>query len=237
MNCEKNIYRPRLQDFVCFRGVSFYCLRDSIGPSPAWFVDDAKKGLKGDFIAGGESAWGAILADQKQILFFAGEADHRDIYAGLKASGFSDLDVLGFYVARQIPQWVRERENREGLLERKTPAFLASNCQVFAVKPCPTLAEVQVWYREKNGQELSSEVPTYAMAPIHDGQMYTQKISSVVGDIRDRFTLGVIERLLQQFRRVGVIYGAGHFVTLRKSFDSELGPPVLKFLPELQQVQ
>jgi hypothetical protein len=200
---------------------------NSSGESPRWFLIEAEKGLRKDFIIGGESAWAVIQANKRKIPFFAGEPDHQDIYLGLKALGYTDLDVIGFYVARQTPQWVREREKTQRLLERKAPPFIKYYCKIFSISACPTLSEAKRWYREKNGLELNVGITNDDVGPEHDGKLFTQRISSAVGDIRDKFTLKIIESLVHKYQRVAVIYGAGHFVTLRKSFDVALGEPVL----------
>jgi hypothetical protein len=206
---------------------------NSSGESPKWFLEESKKGLKSDFILGGESAWGVILADKRGIPFFAGEPDHQDIYSYLKKSGYTALDIIGFYTARQIPQWVRENEATKGLIERRAPAFISYYCGLFAIQNCPTLDDVKEWYKAKNGRILDVKITNNDVSPEHSGKLYTHKISSAVGDCRDKFTLNVIARLLKKYKRVAVIYGAGHYVTLRESFDSALGKPQLLKLNEL----
>lgn len=206
----------------------------SSGESPKWFLEESKKGLKSDFILGGESAWGAIHADKKQIPFFAGEPNHQDIYHYLKKNSYSDLDVIGFYTARQIPQWVREKGEINGLIERRGPPFISNYCRLFILQNCPSLDEVKGWYQNKTGQIMSVEISNNDVGPEHDGKLYTQKIASAVGDYRDKFTLNIIEELLKKYKRVAVIYGAGHFMTLRKSFDSALGEPQLFRLNDIE---
>lgn len=209
----------------------------SSGESPKWFLTEAKKGLKADFILGGESAWGVIHADKKRIPFFAGEPDHQDIYSYLKKNGYSDLDIIGFYTARQIPQWVREKDESKGLIERRAPTFISHYCRLFAIQTCPSLDEVKEWYKVRNGRLLSVDITNNDVGPEHDGKLYTQRISSAVGDCRDKFTLNVIDGLLKKYKRVAVIYGAGHYVTLRKSFDSALGEPRLLKLNDLESTK
>jgi hypothetical protein len=197
----------------------------SSGESPKWFLEEAKKGRTNQRISGGESALAAILADEKKIPFFAGEPDHQDIYRGLKAKGYTDEDVIGFYTVRQIPQWVREGKNKSGLLKREIPPFAAHYCKIFSLLKCPQYSGIIKWYKTKLGHELTSNVSNEETAPFKDGKLLTQKMSAEVGVIRDHFTLNVIEQLLARYKRVAVIYGAGHFLTLENSFSSALGPP------------
>ena len=197
----------------------------SSGKSPKWFLEEAKGGLRETFIVGGESALAAIYADKKNIPFYAGEPDHHDIYQGLRSKGYSDQDIISFYLVRQIPQWVRSHQPTDHLLEKRAPAFAKHYCRLFAIEKCPSLEDVSTWYLKHVGHPLTVHVQNDEVAPVSGSQSLPHRISSDVGFIRDHFTLQVIETLLLKHKRVAVIYGAGHFITLRHSFDRALGEP------------
>lgn len=76
----------------------------SKGISPPIYLQLARNGYHGEFILGGEAALAVLLANEKKIPFFGGEPNDHDIFTALKELGYSGLDVIGFYVARQIPQ-------------------------------------------------------------------------------------------------------------------------------------
>ena len=197
----------------------------SSGQSPKWCIDESVNGRAKDFIVGGESALAVIYADEKHIPFVGGEPDHKDIYLNLRQKGYSDIDVVGFYLVLQIPQWVREKENKDNLLERKAPSFIAHYCKIFSSVTCPRLEKIKQWYFKHAKHELTADVSTEEVAPISDGSLFLQRISSDVGYVRDHFTLKIINQFLKKYKKLAVIYGAGHFITLRKSFDHALGNP------------
>lgn len=197
----------------------------SSGESPMWFVEESKKGITDTFIPGGESALAVSIADKKKIPFFAGEPDHQTIYQELKTLGYTDQDIVGFYVIRQIPQWVRQKESITDLFSRKIPSFIDHYCKVFVIQDCPSLKTTKAWYKSKLGYDLTTDVSKMETAPLSDGKLFTQTLSSHVGYVRDHFTLNIIEKLLHQYKKVAVIYGASHFKTLRQSFDVSLGEP------------
>lgn len=205
----------------------------SSGESPQWYVQESKLGLKDKSIKEGESGLAALTADEKHIPFFAGEPDHLDIYKGLKADGFSDEDIVSFYLARQIPQWIRQNENPKTLLDKKGPNFLVHYCKMFLLLTCPDVTQVKVWYRSKIGKELDANVSNEDMSPRKDGDLYTHKMASSVSKVRDHYTLARIEDLLKKYKKLAVVYGAGHYVTIRKSFDAFFGPPQLYKLNDL----
>ncbi|MGE4234350.1 MAG: hypothetical protein AB7F43_13565 [Bacteriovoracia bacterium] len=210
-----------------FKAVIIESIPFASGESPRWFIEDAKQNLKSTYIKGGESSMAAILANTHSIPLFGGELDHKDIYDALKTLKYSDLDIVGFYLARQIPQWIREKEEKKGLLKRKAPKFLSYYCKKFGINSCPRLSQIQAWYQSKNKSKLTSNVTTEQTAPFSDGKLFTQKISSDLGKIRDRFTLSLIQSLLNQYKSIAVIYGESHYLTLKKSLDQQLGPAVL----------
>ena len=220
LNLVQELFRRYQFNVILIESIPY-----SSGESPEWFLEDARKGRQGKVILGAEPAWAAILADEKKIPFYAGEPDHQDIYKGLKEQGYSDLDVIGFYAIRQIPQWRRQHEEESNLLQKNIPGFANHYCKVFSVSKCPSLRDIQSWYQEKMGQKLTSHVSNEEVAPI-EGGAYAQKISFQVGFVRDHFTLKIIEQMLAKYKKVAVVYGAGHFFTLRKSFDAALGEPV-----------
>ena len=144
----------------------------SSGGSPKWFLQNAKKGQTETVIAGGESALAVILADEKKIPFFGGEPDQQDIYKFLKEKNHQDLDILGFYVVRQIPQWVRLTSDRTNLLQTKIPGFLAHYCNLFKIREgCPSMNDVMEWYKtNRQGQELTIDVSAEEVSPLSDGK-------------------------------------------------------------------
>jgi hypothetical protein len=206
----------------------------SEGESPEWFVKEARKGMGSRNIAGGESSVAVVRSVKKGIPFYGAELDHRQIFQMLKDKGYSEQDILGFYLARQIPQWVREGETKKGVVERKSPKFLAHFCKAFEIKSesCPNIKATKAWYLGHMGKELSGDVSTEDVAPISGSPLFTHKISSTLGSIRDRYALTVIEQLLIKYKRVGVVYGGSHYLTLRKSLDLSLGKPVEIVFPD-----
>lgn len=209
-------------------------ISNSEGESPRWFVDEAKKGMKDSLVVGGESSWAAIRADGKKIAFAGGEIAHRELYHQLKSLGFQDVDVVGFYLLRQIPQWLRDESNPIRLIDKRGPSFIRHYCKVFGIDQtnCPNLDTVSVWYEKNSGRKLSAKVDTEEVAPIHGSPIFTHRISAAIGSIRDRYTLSLIEAYMLKHKRVAVIYGGSHYLTLRKSIEKSLGKPVKIVLPE-----
>jgi hypothetical protein len=77
-------------------------------------------------------------------------------------------------------------------------------------------------------RDLGTEITNEELNPLADGKLITQRMASAVSDVRDKFTLGVLEELLKKYHRVGVVYGNGHYFTLKKSLEAALGPATLE---------
>jgi len=89
------------------------------------------------------------------------------------------------------------------------------------------LGEFSDWYLKKQGKAfdaatLDDEEP----APIPDGKYFTQRISTVVGLVRDRLIMQRIARLLATDKQLLVVYGGSHFPTLRPALEQLMGKPV-----------
>lgn len=111
------------------------------------------------------------------------------------------------------------------------PKFINIYCKAFPLRPCPSLRDLRSWYKTRTGHELTVDISAEDVAPKSDSALFLQKISAAVGDVRDRFTLNVLQKTLNKYKRVAVVYGSGHFVTLRKSLDKAFGRPSFETAP------
>ncbi len=210
-------------------------ISNTTGESPAWFVEESIKGTGKDIVLGGEAATAVLLADEKKIPFAGGEIDDKILFNQLKALNYSNEDILGFYLARRIPQWVRENIPKNRLVEKMGPGHLAHYCKVFEIQnsDCPDLRKIQAWYKLKSGKTLDSSIQTGDVAPIFSSSIFTQQISSDIGQIRDQYTLRLIEDYLKKYKKIAVIYGRSHYLTLKLSFEEAMGVAQFK-TPDLK---
>lgn len=226
MNSDTLKLVERLFKDYKFNAIIIEPFANTLGESPEWYVTEAQAGISEDYIRGGESALAAIRAYEKKIPFFGGEIDHKEMFNRLKKFGYSKEDIIGFYLARQIPQMIRQKERLDGLLERKGPGLINQFCIDFEINhtQCPSLSQLKKWYFTKNGKELNTKVTSEDVAPQIDGKLFTHKISSSINNIRDRYTLEIIYAALIKYKKVAIIYGSSHYLTLKKSIESSMGP-------------
>ena len=228
LSLVEELFRKPQFDFLIIEPFAF-----SEGVSPKWAIEESRHALTDTLVKGGESTLAILRASERGIPFVGGEINHKELFQQLKVQGYTNEDVLGCNLARQVPQWIRNHEARDGLIERNAPNFLKYYCKILGIDQaqCPSLAVLKVWHREKNGKDLDENITTEDVAPNPDGRYFNNKISAATGPIRDLFTLKIIEDSLKKYRRVAVVYGASHYLTLRKSFETSMGLPLKITLP------
>lgn len=200
----------------------------SFGESPAFFLKESQEGLTETMISGGEMALASIKANEKNIPFFGGEIDQKETYQTLKSKNYSDEDIVGYHLARTIPQWTRGKNESKDFLEVKAPKYILSKCKSFGIEQsaCPNLDVLKNWYQAKTGKKLGPEVRPSDVAPNFQSPLFLHKISSDNDLIRNQFTLSVLEELLRKYKQVAVVYGGAHYTSLKGSIESSMGPAI-----------
>jgi hypothetical protein len=198
-----------------------------LGVNPSSFLYQARMSLKNTFIEGGEPAYSALLADSNNISFLGAEPSEKEILVEFKKSQFDEKDLVGFYVVRQFPQWLRQKKLETTTLEKTITQFLTSVCQdfEFSSSQCLTYKSFKDWYKNTNKKDFGSHFDSEEAAPFENGIYKTQQISAVVGKIRDYYILKHIEENLSLQRKILVVYRASHLLTLLPALESTLGKP------------
>ncbi len=198
---------------------------------PSLFKYAAENGLRADgFVEGGETVPTVLGARQEGAVLWGGEPDDRDILARVAAAGISPEDLLGFYVLRNIPQWIGEKKITDpgdpalaGLVE----SALARNRIALGLPPTtlPGFARWTDWYRSINGRPIGPGFVTEEVGPLADGSFGTNRIARVVSQARGAYLHELIIAQLNAKNTVMVVFGASHLMIHRPALDALLGPP------------
>lgn len=190
---------------------------------PEWAAKDFCKG-------GGESGYAAFHAARRGVSFMGGEPNELALVEAARREGFTSEDLLGFYFVRQVPQF-----RRDGTLEAKgLDASFRSLVKVMGERAGLeeasahfSLDEFREWYRRRQGKTFDvAAMDDEEPAPIPAGKYFTQRVSSVIGVVRDRLILRSLARALTTEKDLLVVYGASHFPTLRPALESLMGKPI-----------
>lgn len=204
----------------------------SWGANPARILDYVarSKAEKDGFVEGGETVPTVLGAAQQNAVLLGGEPDDLDIKNHVLARGFSGEDLLGYYILRIVPQWIREREISGGDDRRLIPlvaTYLDSDRKALDLPPTtlPDFASWADWYRKKNGKPMNDSFDTEEVGPLADGPFATNKVAYAVSRARDAYLHSLIVRRVNSGESVLVVFGGSHLMIQRPALDAVLGRP------------
>ncbi len=203
------------------------------GPSSPSYATYVKKTCDSKFCEGGEPAYSTLLAIEKGIPYEGVEPSEAMILKSVNVGGYSSNDLVAFYVLRQIAEW-----KRQGKLSRKAVGVLVKDFVDYErdeLKLPGTFSfaypDLRKWYRDKNKKELELlNFDNEEVAPLPQGPLFTNRLSSVVGEVRDREILKVLTKRMNEHRQVFLVMGHSHLAVQRKAIENAFGPP-LKQIP------
>ncbi len=198
----------------------------SYGINPQRKVEKALKDGAGGFFKGEEPNYTIVQAQKYGSPFIGGEPDEMEIVEAIEKRDYTRKDLLFFYLIRQIPQWRRQDELKDRSVARMAEEFLDLWSTRLSLPQRPTIEEFKDWYQKKMGQPFCSEaITSETSAPYETSSIFTQKISSEVGKIRDTFTVRTIVTEMEKYPRVLIVYGGSHWITQSKAWEGFLGKP------------
>lgn len=200
----------------------------SQGLSPFYLKDEAAKDGANGFYKNGETSIAVQKAVKKAVPYVGGEPEESVVRAAALAAGFNENDLFCFYIVRQVPQWRRDGTFMGQSFEERYSQMAAALGSRLGFSPGkePSLEFFHKWYQAKMGKPFRArEVSTEMVAPIASGEFLTQRISSIVGRVRNEHIVRVTEEMLNLYGRVLVVYGASHFPMQQLAFESMLGKP------------
>jgi len=204
----------------------------SRGPDPARiFQYVTENGPRSDgFVEAGELVPTALGAREEGATLWGGETDDLDIKRRILGQGFGPGDLLGFYVLRNIPQWIRERQidnAGDPRLEALVVQALARNRDALQLPPdlLPGYPEWAAWYHALNGRPIGPDFVTEEAGPLADGRFGTNRIAYAISRARAAYLHELVVTHLNAGESVLVVFGASHLMIHRPALDAVLGPP------------
>ena len=182
------------------------------------------------FVEGGETVPTVMGAVREPATLFGGEADDLQIKSQVSAEGVSAEDLLGFYVLRNIPQWIGERQIEDAgdsRLPVLVTAALAKNRHSLQLAPdiLPDFAAWVAWYQRLNQRPIGSAFVTEEVGPLADGRFATNRIGHAISKARGAHLHNLVISHLNARQTVLVVFGASHLMIHRPALDAVLGHP------------
>ena len=203
----------------------------SWGPTPQRLVEFAKEAAASQedgFQSGGEIVPTILGALKQEATIFCGEPEDADVKLRVRAAGFSDADILGFYTLRSIPQWIRERRVDDAA-DLRIDALLAEELEknrsrlALDADVLPSSKDWRVWYSETNAKPLGADFTTEEAGPLSDGRFRSNAIGAAISKARAAFLHELVISKLQNGDSVLVVFGASHLMIHQPALDVSLG--------------
>ncbi len=179
---------------------------------------------------GGETVPALQSARRGGAVVWGGEPNDRDVLRLAQAQGIKQADVLGVYVLRVVPQWLRDGtlsgtsdEKLAGLVDRQ----LARSLRSLGIS-APAFSDFggwADWYRRINRKTIGDGVDIEVVGPLADGPWPSNRIAWTIAKARDSHLLGLIESQLGGGKSAVVVFGGSHAAILRPALDAGVGRP------------
>ncbi len=203
----------------------------SKGPNPARLLQEAAEQIGPDgFQQSGESVPTERGALSQGAKIWGGEPDDAYVRALMTGKGFSDEDLLGYYVLRVIPQWTREKKLNDAA-DTRLDALVADeltaqrNRLAMAPSVIPDPAVFRAWYARVEGKPLDSGFSVEETGPRADGPFPMNRIAAAISLARDAHLHELMVGMAGKGHSVLVVYGGSHLMIHRPALDQALGKP------------
>jgi hypothetical protein len=203
----------------------------SRGPNAARLVEYASTAKVTDgFQEAGETVPAVLGAVQEGAMLWGGEADDTQIKARALGQGFTADDLLGFYVLRSIPEWIREKKIEDAgdpRLAALVEDELSRNRQRlgFGAEILPGFTEWAAWYQATNGKRIGRDFVTEEVGPLSDGSFASNRIAAAISRARAAHLHELMISHLNSGETVLVVFGSSHLMIHRPALDAALGRP------------
>jgi len=204
-----------------------------MGANPSELIDYANRmdGTPGD----AESYLTIRLATATGSKFQGGEPSDKEIMNKVAKESISPVDLLGFYIIRQIPQLIRREQiygpndpRLEDVIFNMVGSFSEqTGIPINDLGAVDGVANFSNWYKATNGVSFEKqyrEEDSWPGITSPDFLRASNSISNKVANARDHHIVGIIDAALRKSDVVIVVYGGSHHTiqgpALKGAFDN-----------------
>ncbi|MHB2015533.1 MAG: hypothetical protein ACYCW6_01160 [Candidatus Xenobia bacterium] len=193
----------------------------SAGENPPRYVKYAEEDQ------GEEAGLAARLALRHHIPFMGGEPPEEAVVHAVLSHGYTAEDLLGFYWVRLLPELQRDGHMRGKSVRQAFGEYMPDLMAQAGLHQHFSYNRFLRWYHAHNLKRFDAHADlTEETAPLADSALFTRRLSSVVGLVRDRAVIDNVARALNRHGSVLVVYGGSHFGPQRPALQAMLGPPL-----------
>lgn len=198
------------------------------GDNPAKIVEDTRRmtAADADSWERGEGVYAASLAVARGVPFRGGELTDAELHRALTAEGFATDDVFFTSLLGPLAQDLRAKTFAGPADPRFEPAFdgwAGPIAKDIGRKP-PSLSEFEGWYVKTFGISLEKD-PRWSERGGPGERELPGRIGRASNLLRDRRLFELSLRMLNERRRVLVVYGGSHLSSLWRALEGALERP------------
>jgi hypothetical protein len=202
-----------------------------MGESPQALVEEARKRGTADATsyANGEGMYAATLAIAQHVPFMGGEPTYEEEIDALIRKGFSLPDISFTFVLRNLGQSKRSGQiptPDDGTFERIYEQVARGVARQLKTQSIP-FAEFAARYHQMFGADINSDENL-----VKRNDPGSSDFVAAIGQAdmrgRDEHLLATILQATGSRKRVLVVYGQSHWVTLSAALQDEFGKPVVR---------
>ncbi|MFA6237822.1 MAG: hypothetical protein WC635_10880 [Bacteriovorax sp.] len=215
-----NEFKP---DFLIVEGSAFTIISD---PDDIAY---SKACVKRKFKYCGEDAYAISQALKAKIPFSYGEPGDASVFEVLKKNAIAAEEMIVFYTLKNIPQWRRTaldtREDLKTLWNRKLNETLTKYSKKFGASPVMNAENFKKIYKAKMGADFNFiNITDATISPqIDKNPTWINKMAHAVDVVRENFLVNQMEKRLNKYKKVLVVYGVSHLVKQREMLSNTLG--------------
>lgn len=215
-----NEFKP---DFLIVEGSAFTIISD---PDDIAY---AKACAKRKYKYCGEDAYAINQALKAKIPFSYGEPSDVSVFEVLKKNGISAEEMVVFYTLKNIPQWRRSaldtHEDLKTLWNKKLKETLTKYSRKFNTPTVMNAENFKKIYKAKMGIDFNFiDITDAAISPqIDKNPKWTNKMAHAVDVVRENFLVNQMEKRLNKYKKILVVYGVSHLVKQREMLNNTFG--------------
>lgn len=174
---------------------------------PVTFIDKLKK------------SWGKDSTPIAPFTVIGGEPTDRYLWQQASQHGYSLEDILGFYLLRIMWQWKWEGKTQT---EDQVAEYISWCLQEFGLKDFSfSYQQFKNWYQQKTQQNFDVlKLDAFDAAPVASNRFpYMRQLAYCINKLRDSHLDKVITQTINQYDKILIIYGSGHFPTIHQALE------------------
>lgn len=166
----------------------------------------------------GENDYAIRLAFEKGVPILPAEPSDRSIADYVKEMGISEIDLVYYYLVRQIPQWRMEGVVGSKKFQSAAISLLKKYYLIFGIKGDVSYDHFLLWFEEKSPNKNLLAIEYSDISIANDNEF--GRLSAKILEFREKYIVSVVKESFSKFPRILIVYGSDHLTNQRPVWES-----------------